>query len=204
MRVPSSITSPTRHRGRMVAAVSAGALLVAGGATVAAEATTPDTTYYACVRDNQLQAGTIQIGEAPRCSGGATVTQWNAQGPQGLPGVQGETGPQGPEGPAGPQGPAGDLSSAFGVGTHWAASGSRNTESCYLGQIQLTAGVVALGVPANGQLLPINQNQALFSLLGITYGGNGTTNFALPDLRSAAPNGTTYSICTQGIFPSRD
>ncbi len=40
---------------------------------------------------------------------------------------------------------------------------------------------------ANGQLLPINQNQALFSLLGTTYGGNGTTNFALPDLRSRTP-----------------
>jgi microcystin-dependent protein len=35
----------------------------------------------------------------------------------------------------------------------------------------------------NGQLLPINQNQALFSLLGTQYGGNGTTTFALPDLR---------------------
>lgn len=34
-----------------------------------------------------------------------------------------------------------------------------------------------------GQLLPINQNQALFALLGTTYGGNGTTSFALPDLR---------------------
>jgi len=39
----------------------------------------------------------------------------------------------------------------------------------------------------NGQLLPINQNQALFSLLGTTYGGNGQTNFALPDLRSRVP-----------------
>lgn len=39
----------------------------------------------------------------------------------------------------------------------------------------------------NGQLLPINQNQALFSLLGNVYGGNGTTNFALPDLRGRAP-----------------
>ena len=39
----------------------------------------------------------------------------------------------------------------------------------------------------NGQLLPINQNQALFSLLGTTYGGNGTTTFALPDLRDRAP-----------------
>lgn len=39
----------------------------------------------------------------------------------------------------------------------------------------------------NGQLLPINQNQALFSLLGTTYGGNGSTNFALPDLRGRVP-----------------
>ena len=39
----------------------------------------------------------------------------------------------------------------------------------------------------NGQLLPINQNQALFSLLGTTFGGNGQTNFALPDLRGNVP-----------------
>jgi microcystin-dependent protein len=39
----------------------------------------------------------------------------------------------------------------------------------------------------NGQLLPINQNQALFSLLGTTFGGNGQTNFALPDLRGQTP-----------------
>src|SRR6201994_4064127 len=39
----------------------------------------------------------------------------------------------------------------------------------------------------NGQLLPINQNQALFSLLGTTYGGDGRVNFGLPDLRSRAP-----------------
>jgi microcystin-dependent protein len=39
----------------------------------------------------------------------------------------------------------------------------------------------------NGQLLPINQNQALFSLLGTSYGGNGQVNFALPDLRSRTP-----------------
>ena len=36
----------------------------------------------------------------------------------------------------------------------------------------------------NGQLLPINQNQALYSLLGTTYGGDGRVNFALPDLRA--------------------
>src|SRR5687768_9623574 len=39
----------------------------------------------------------------------------------------------------------------------------------------------------NGQLLPINQNQALFSLLGTTYGGNGQTNFGLPNLRGRVP-----------------
>lgn len=39
----------------------------------------------------------------------------------------------------------------------------------------------------DGQLLPINQNQALYSLLGTTYGGDGRTNFALPDLRSRTP-----------------
>ena len=39
----------------------------------------------------------------------------------------------------------------------------------------------------NGQLLPIAQNQALFSLLGTTYGGNGQTNFALPNLQGRVP-----------------
>ncbi|MGL4232055.1 MAG: phage tail protein [Casimicrobium sp.] len=41
----------------------------------------------------------------------------------------------------------------------------------------------------NGQLLSIAQNQALFSLLGVTYGGNGTTNFALPNLQGRAAMG---------------
>jgi microcystin-dependent protein len=39
----------------------------------------------------------------------------------------------------------------------------------------------------NGQTLPISQNQALFALLGVQYGGNGTTNFNLPDLRGRSP-----------------
>jgi microcystin-dependent protein len=39
----------------------------------------------------------------------------------------------------------------------------------------------------NGQLLPLSQNTALFSLLGTTYGGNGASNFALPDLQGRAP-----------------
>src|SRR6476659_5716935 len=39
----------------------------------------------------------------------------------------------------------------------------------------------------DGQLLPINQNQALFSLLGTTFGGDGRVNFGLPDLRGRVP-----------------
>lgn len=47
----------------------------------------------------------------------------------------------------------------------------------------------------NGQLLPIAQNQALFALLGTTYGGNGQTTFALPDLRGRMP---VHDVATLG------
>jgi microcystin-dependent protein len=58
----------------------------------------------------------------------------------------------------------------------------------------------------NGQLLPINQNQALFQLLGTTYGGNGQTTFALPTAKptfTATGAPLLYCIALQGIFPSR-
>lgn len=60
----------------------------------------------------------------------------------------------------------------------------------YLGEIKLCAfGFAPRGwALCNGQFLSIAQNQALFSLLGTTYGGNGTTTFALPDLRGRTPN----------------
>jgi len=52
----------------------------------------------------------------------------------------------------------------------------------------------------NGQLLPINQNQALFSLLGTTYGGDGRVNFALPNLRGQVPihNGQGFTLGEKG------
>src|SRR6266571_5281659 len=53
---------------------------------------------------------------------------------------------------------------------------------------------------ANGQLLPINQNQALFSLLGTTYGGDGRTTFALPDLRDRTVIGTSTSVTIASRF----
>ena len=46
----------------------------------------------------------------------------------------------------------------------------------------------------DGQLLPISQNTALFSLLGTTYGGNGTSNFALPNLQGMAPLGAGQGV----------
>ncbi|HVP66793.1 MAG TPA: phage tail protein [Anaeromyxobacteraceae bacterium] len=89
----------------------------------------------------------------------------------------------------------------FGKNTGYAAAGQGQT--CTLGQVMLTAGYVATGLPAAGQILPIAQYTALFSLLGTLYGGDGITNFALPDLRGVAPNGLTYSICMAGVYPAR-
>ena len=63
----------------------------------------------------------------------------------------------------------------------------------------------------NGQLLPINQNQALFSILGTTYGGNGQTNFALPNLQgrtgvgfsNAMPLGQAAGSSTENLTPGQ-
>jgi len=56
----------------------------------------------------------------------------------------------------------------------------------------------------NGQLLPINQNQALFSLLGTTFGGDGRVNFALPDLRGRTPIhvGSGHTLGEKGGEPA--
>jgi microcystin-dependent protein len=63
---------------------------------------------------------------------------------------------------------------------------SRNGDEPFLGHIALYAFGFAprFWAQCNGQLLPIAQNQALFSLLGTQFGGNGITNFALPNLQS--------------------
>src|SRR6188474_1878040 len=52
----------------------------------------------------------------------------------------------------------------------------------------------------DGQILPINQNQALFSLLGTTFGGNGVTTYALPDLRARTPIhvGSSHTLGERG------
>lgn len=71
----------------------------------------------------------------------------------------------------------------------------------YLGQIIITASTLAAPAgfaPLDGQLLPINQNEALFSILGTTYGGDGVNTFALPDLRGRTPVGVGTGL---GLTP---
>ncbi|MBP1641244.1 MAG: Tail Collar domain protein [Bacteroidetes bacterium] len=56
----------------------------------------------------------------------------------------------------------------------------------------------------DGQTLTISQYQALFSLIGTTYGGNGTTNFMLPNLNGASPLTTMkYYIAVEGLYPPK-
>ena len=192
----------------LVASVTAA---IAAGAAVATSAlsSVAVSTIVAC--KNQY-AWLRVVPSAASCKPTETAITWNVQGPAGpagSAGAPGATGPTGPSGAAGPTGPSGSSSpdarfggEFLGYPTNSAAEG-RGRE-CTLGEIILTAGSVANGTPANGQLLSIAQNTALFSLLGTIYGGDGVTNFAIPDLRGAAPNGLTYSICMFGIFPSRN
>jgi hypothetical protein len=93
-------------------------------------------------------------------------------------------------------------SALLGSKTNSATAGTGGA-GCTVGQIILTAGKTATAetMRANGQLLKISDFTPLFSLLGTEYGGNGTTTFALPNLRNAAPNGLSYSICVFGVFP---
>ena len=74
--------------------------------------------------------------------------------------------------------------------------------SPFVAEIRMFAGNFAPTgwATCDGQLLPLSQNTALFSLLGTTYGGNGKSNFALPDLQGCAPlhpgqgNGLVFTI----------
>ena len=147
-----------------------------------------------------------------------TIGATGATGPPGTPGTPGVTGaagPQGPTGPTGPAGPAGPPGSstedpklvalAAILGPATSAPPVREfSVPCTIGQIILTAyppsgtGTIA---SANGALLSISENSVLFNVLGNTFGGDGTTTFALPNLQAYAPAGLYYSVCVVGNFP---
>lgn len=219
-------------KGFSIAARTA-ALLTVGGAALGAVSThllldPPVATYYACANSaGLLLPAPMRRGVAVTCPRGYSQVTWSAgaagpqgpvgpigaTGPQGIPGppgtpgtpgAPGPIGPMGPVGATGPTGPAGPATpdARFGNGTDWAVEG-RDAVECMIGDVRLTAAAVGSGMKAEGQLMSISTNTALFSLLGTTYGGDGMTTFALPDLRGKAPNGLSYYICTQGIYPSR-
>lgn len=58
-------------------------------------------------------------------------------------------------------------------------------------------------LPCHGQLLPISQNPALFSLLGNNFGGDGKTTFAIPDLRPKDTNGNVISLQVGELFEGK-
>ena len=75
----------------------------------------------------------------------------------------------------------------------------------YLGSILLMA--IRYEPPGffkcDGRTLSISQYPALYSLLGTSFGGDGTTNFALPKMESPIGSGASYFICSEGIYPAR-
>ena len=76
----------------------------------------------------------------------------------------------------------------------------------YVGEIRLFAGNFAPAgwMECDGSTLPISENEVLFNLIGTIYGGDGVSNFCLPDLRGLEPYpGTRYIISIFGIFPSQ-
>lgn len=102
--------------------------------------------------------------------------------------------------------PSGDAAHAS--ANNGTAPGSSHvlTESPILGQIQLFAFNYAPHgwLPCDGTLLEIKNNLAFFALLGTTYGGDGKTHFALPNLKGKEPvPGSVYCICENGLYPSR-
>lgn len=139
-----------------------------------------------------------------------------AAGPAGSQGPAGQTGPAGPQGPQGPAGAPGSttlpanlqaLSSQLGT-SGYASETFDYKETCTLGDMILSVnsygGSNSNALPADGRLLLIANDTALFSVLGTTFGGDGITTFGLPNLQAFAPQGMQYSICILGIFPSRN
>ena len=116
-------------------------------------------------------------------------------GPTGPPGTQGLQGPTGPTGATGATGPAGPVNTT-GVGYFIVASGifpvrdEYVSDSHVIGEIILFAGQSNyMLIPCDGRTLLITSYSALYAIIGTTYGGNGTTNFAVPNLIGKVPIG---------------
>ena len=72
---------------------------------------------------------------------------------------------------------------------------------CGMGEVRLFAGPMPTNfIPADGRLLSISQNTALFAELLTAYGGDGRSTFAVPNLTAITPNGLAYGVCAFGTF----
>jgi hypothetical protein len=177
------------------------------------------TVIDACVR---MSDGVTRIVKSAKdCKSSERFDSWNIQGVPGAPGAPGKTGAAGAPGPAGPEGPAGPPGSANLPANLTLLSGQLSTTNgvaylgsdrfqfpgaCVIGDTFLSVNGYGSGnaLPADGRSIPIEGNTALFSLIGINFGGNGTSSYNLPDLRAFAPKGLQYSICLNGTFPSEN
>jgi Phage Tail Collar Domain len=160
------------HRPTPALVISILALVIAVGGV--ASATIPGTngTIHACHAANGALR-VIDPSAGGKCQPAEVPLQWNS----------------------------GAAFAAF--GHHTGAASASDGADCTIGQILLSASPShnGDGLNANGQLLQIHRHAPLFALIGTTYGGDGKTTFALPDLRQEAPNHMTYSICDHGRFP---
>jgi hypothetical protein len=154
---------------------------------------------------------TASVGHLPVLAAGGVAGTNGAAVPAEPSGLASSTGPVRPGVTAATTIPknltalSGALSTNGGVAYLGATSFRYSTNLCQIGDVVLSVNGYGTGaLPADGRLLPINQYTPAFSILGTNFGGNGTTNFALPDLRPFAPKGLQYSICVMGIFPSRN
>ncbi len=171
-RIVASITRWRRIR--IVAEVVGAAVLLSGGVaagSVAASSTPSAATIHGCV-NTKTGALSVELKAGARCPRRTKSLSWSA-------------------------------GSEFGSHTNTATAGSSAGATCTLGEALLMPGKTYADntLPANGQLLSITSYTALYSLYGTKYGGNGTTNFAVPNLKQAAPDGLTYVICAFGVFP---
>jgi hypothetical protein len=169
------VASTTRWRRiRIVAEVVGAVVLLSVGVaagSVAASKTATATTIQGCV-NTKTGALSVELKAGAKCPRRTKSLSWS-------------------------------TGTAFGSHTNTAVAGSSSGATCTLGEALLMPGKT-LGdntIPANGQLLSISANAALFSLYGTKYGGNGSTDFAVPNLKQAAPDGLTYVICASGVYP---
>lgn len=197
--------SVTSRRSKLASACILAAALVASGLALAQNRTTA-SELSACVASDS----SLRFAPRAQCAAGERLLTWNVRG------LDGPVGPLGPRGPAGPIGSINNVSWSdlpfvskhrfehpdplpTSVGTPGIGS------DCMLGEVRLFAGSFAPTgwTFALGQQLPVSTHSALFAVLGISYGGDGRSTFALPNLTDLQPDGVAHIICTGGTPPPR-